>query len=124
MRSTVTKLFFSLLFVSAAMSFNVANASEPTVEEFNAAFVEANEARKMSGSLGHEWRDTVKILRAAQKAAEGGDLGSSNETCCSGQISERRGNCTGEQRTKSVERPSDSIVQFNFDFFDSKSTVI
>ena len=74
MRSTVTKLFFSLLFVSAAMSINVANASEPTVEEFNAAFVEANEARKMSGSLGHEWRDTVKILRAAQKAAEGGDL--------------------------------------------------
>ena len=74
MRSTITKLFISLLFVSAAVSFNVANASEPTVEEFNAAFVEANEARKMSGSLGHEWRDPVKFLRAAQKAAVDGDL--------------------------------------------------
>jgi hypothetical protein len=74
MRSTITKLFISLLFVSATVSFNVANASEPTVEEFNAAFVEANEARKMSGSLGHEWRDPVKFLRAAQKAAVDGDL--------------------------------------------------
>ena len=74
MRSTITKLFVSLLFVAATVSFNVANASEPTVEEFNAAIVEANEARKMSGSLGHEWRDTAKILRAAQKAAKGGDL--------------------------------------------------
>ena len=74
MRSTVTKLFFSLLFVAAAMSFNVASASEPTVEEFNAAFVEANEARKMSRSLGHEWRDTAKILKAARKAALDGDL--------------------------------------------------
>ena len=44
------------------------------MEEFNAAFVEANEARKMSGSLGHEWRDPVKFLRAAQKAAVDGDL--------------------------------------------------
>ena len=74
MRSTITKLFISLLFVSATVSFNVANASEPTVEEFNSAFVEANEARKMSGSLGHEWRDPVKFLRAAQKAAVDGDL--------------------------------------------------
>ena len=74
MRLTITKLFISLLFVSATVSFNVANASEPTVEEFNAAFVEANEARKMSGSLGHEWRDPVKFLRAAQKAAVDGDL--------------------------------------------------
>ena len=74
MRSTITKLFICLLFVSATVSFNVANASEPTVEEFNAAFVEANEARKMSGSLGHEWRDPVKFLRAAQKAAVDGDL--------------------------------------------------
>ena len=74
MRSTITKLFISLLFVSATVSFNVANALEPTVEEFNAAFVEANEARKMSGSLGHEWRDPVKFLRAAQKAAVDGDL--------------------------------------------------
>ena len=74
MRSTITKLFISLLFVSATVSFNVTNASEPTVEEFNAAFVEANEARKMSGSLGHEWRDTAKILKAARKAAVDGDL--------------------------------------------------
>ena len=94
------------------------------MEEFNAAFVEANEARKMSGSLGHEWRDTVKILRAAQKAAEGGDLVAAMKLVAQAKFSERRGNCTGEQRTKSVERPSDSIVQFNFDFFDSKSTVI
>ena len=74
MRLTITKLFIGLLFVSATVLFNVANASEPTVEEFNTALVEANEARKVSGSLGHEWRDTAKFLKAAQEAAVGGDL--------------------------------------------------
>ncbi len=52
----------------------IAGASEYTVEDFNKAFVEANEARKMAGQMGHEWRDTAKMLRKAQETAQSGDL--------------------------------------------------
>ncbi len=49
-------------------------SSEPTAADYNKAFTEANEARKMAGQMGHEWRDTAKLLQMAQEAAQGGDL--------------------------------------------------
>ena len=52
----------------------VVSAAEVTVEDFNKAFEAANEVRKQAGSLGHEWRDTAKILKSAMEAAQGGDL--------------------------------------------------
>ena len=70
MKSIIRIVTVSTLFVFAG----IASASEPTAEDFNAAFTEANEARKMAGELGHEWRDTAKLLKQAQEAAEGGDL--------------------------------------------------
>ena len=62
--------------VACALLFTagVVGASEPTAEDFNKAFAEANEARKMAGTLGHEWRDTAKILKQAQESAVAGDL--------------------------------------------------
>ena len=40
---------------------------------FKAAYEAADAARKKAGSVGFEWRDTRKILKSAQKAAEKGD---------------------------------------------------
>ncbi len=74
MKKTLRKTLASALFVCLGLVFGVAGASEPTVEDFNTAFTAANEARKMAGSLGHEWRDTAKLLKQATEAAQGGDL--------------------------------------------------
>ena len=49
-------------------------ATADSVEQFNAAFTEANDLRKKSGEVAHEWRDTAKILKSAQAAAEEGDF--------------------------------------------------
>ncbi len=55
-------------------TMSLASAAEPTVADYNTAFTEANEARKKAGEMGHEWRDTAKILKLAQEAAQSGDL--------------------------------------------------
>ncbi len=75
MKFTTLRIYlFSLLF-SLLLSFGLIGVSQSaTVEEFNVAFVEANDLRKQARALKHEWRDTVKILRQAQKAAQAGDL--------------------------------------------------
>ena len=44
------------------------------IEAFNEALVKANETRKQAAEMSHEWRDTAKMLKNAQKAAEEGDL--------------------------------------------------
>ncbi len=49
-------------------------ASDPSADDFNTAFTKANETRKMAAELGHEWRDTAKILKTAQESAEAGQL--------------------------------------------------
>lgn len=65
----------SAIVLAAILSCNIAGASdEPTVEEFVAAFSAANDTRKQAGAMGHEWRDTAKILRKAKETAEAGDL--------------------------------------------------
>lgn len=51
-----------------------ATSQSATVAEFNAAIIEANDLRKQARQLKHEWRDTAKILRKAQEAAQEGDL--------------------------------------------------
>ena len=48
--------------------------AQSEMETFVAAFNEANLKRKEASRLGHEWRDTAKILRNAKKAAEAGNL--------------------------------------------------
>ena len=58
----------------ATVAFGAMAAEQVGVEEFNAAFTEANKARKMSGSLGHEWRDTAKFLKQAVEAAKSGNF--------------------------------------------------
>ena len=69
------KLFFRIVSASTIFALaSFAHAADPTAEDFNAAFAEANEARKMAGELGHEWRDTAKILKQAQETAQSGDL--------------------------------------------------
>lgn len=74
MKSILRPVYACALFVAASLTFGIAGATEPTVEEFNNAFKEANELRKTAGSLGHEWRDTAKILKNAAAAAQEGDL--------------------------------------------------
>ena len=65
----------SAIVLIAILSCSVAGASDQlTVDEFVAAFVAANDARKQARSLGHEWRDTAKLLRKAKETAEAGDL--------------------------------------------------
>lgn len=74
MKANLRPVWTCALFVVASLAFGMAVASEPTVEEFNMAFKEANELRKTAGSLGHEWRDTAKILKSAAEAAQNGEL--------------------------------------------------
>ena len=74
MKSLFRTVYACVLFVVGSLTFSIAGATEPTVEEFNQAFQEANELRKTAGSLGHEWRDTAKILRSAVEAAQNGEL--------------------------------------------------
>ena len=70
---SVKRLSVSLAVASVALSGSLW-AAEPTAEEFNAAFTQANDARKMAAEMNHEWRDTAKLLKSAQESAAGGDL--------------------------------------------------
>ena len=70
MKTILRTVVASALFFAAG----VVGASEPTAADFNKAFADANDARKMAGELGHEWRDTAKILKKAQETAAAGDL--------------------------------------------------
>ncbi len=54
-------------------------AAEPSVDDFNTAFAKANDTRKMAAELGHEWRDTAKILKSAQETAVAGQLSEAME---------------------------------------------
>ena len=75
MKFTTLRNYMFLLLFSLSLSFGLIGASQSaTVEEFNAALVEANDLRKEARRLKHEWRDTAKILRQAQEAAVAGDL--------------------------------------------------
>lgn len=70
MKSFLRTIAAGALFFTAC----AVGASEPTAEDFNNAFAAANDTRKMAGELGHEWRDTAKILKKAQETAAAGDL--------------------------------------------------
>ncbi len=50
------------------------SAALADVEAFNEAFSKANDTRKQAAEMNHEWRDTAKVLKNAQKAAEAGDF--------------------------------------------------
>ena len=68
-------------------------------EEFVAAFKAANEARKKAATLGHEWRDTAKLLRSAKQAFENGDLDKAKALVANAQLQ-------GEQAIIQAERES------------------
>ena len=69
------KKLITIIFTAAALAIGGAvSAEQVSVEQFNSAIVEANELRKKSGELAHEWRDTAKLLKSAQAAASEGDL--------------------------------------------------
>ena len=67
-------LSLAVVVVVALAAGGTVSAEQFTVEQFNVAFVEANDLRKKSGELAHEWRDTAKMLKSAQMAAQEGDL--------------------------------------------------
>ena len=79
------------LLIAAYAIVGSALAAEPTVEEFNAAFTKANETRKMAGELGHEWRDTAKILKSAQENAEKGELAKAMKLVAEAQLQAEQG---------------------------------
>lgn len=91
MKSLLRTLYACVLFVVASLTFGIAGATEPTVEEFNIAFQEANELRKTAGSLGHEWRDTAKILKTAAEAAQNGELEKAMELVAQAKIQGKEG---------------------------------
>ncbi|MDE0309365.1 MAG: hypothetical protein OXI60_05975 [Acidiferrobacterales bacterium] len=68
------KLLFIFVATIALATGTAATADQASIEQFNMAFSEANELRKAAGQAAHEWRDTAKLLRSAQAAAEQGDL--------------------------------------------------
>ncbi len=73
---TMTRLRL-VVFVAGISLFGFVGSSlvhASDVETFNAAFAKANEARKAARASGHEWRDTAKLLKSAQKSAEDGDF--------------------------------------------------
>ena len=75
MKLTNFRDYAILTSISLFLSFGMVSVSQSaSVAEFNAAFVEANDLRKQSNQLKHEWRDTAKLLREAQKLAQDGDL--------------------------------------------------
>ncbi len=66
-----------MLMIVATVALTVgtsATSDQISIEQFNAALTEANDLRKKAGELAHEWRDTAKLLKSAQAAAEEGDL--------------------------------------------------
>ena len=75
MKLTTFRNYAILSLISLFLSFSAVSVSQSaSVAEFNAAFVEANDLRKQSRQLKHEWRDTAKLLRQAQKLAQKGEL--------------------------------------------------
>ncbi len=92
-------LFQTLLACAVFAVAGVVGASEPTVEDFNQAFTEANEARKMAGELGHEWRDTAKILKKAQETAQSGDLKKAMELVAQAKLQGEAGIVQGQRES-------------------------
>ncbi len=77
MKLTTIRHFGFLFIVCFSLFFAMASVSQATSSDFalafNEAYKEANELRKQSGKLGHEWRDIRKLLKQAAEAAQTGD---------------------------------------------------
>ena len=69
----INRAFVTSLIVLSMGLFSV-SIQAATMEEFNAAWEAADQARKKAGSVGFEWRDTKKTLDSARTAAEDGNL--------------------------------------------------
>lgn len=64
------------LFVGVA---GVQSADAATAESFEAAYAQAEAARKRAAEVGFEWRDTKKLLWYAKQYAEKGDYDKAQE---------------------------------------------
>ena len=90
-------------FLCAAVSASLMGAGSLAfgdVEAFNAALVKANETRKQASAAKHEWRDTAKLLKNAQKAAEGGDFDKAMALVAEAQLQSEQAVIQAERESK------------------------
>ena len=59
----------ALLFAALGLGCSAVYAND-----FDTALAAADAKRKEAAAVGHEWRDTGKLLEEAQKAADEGDM--------------------------------------------------
>ena len=60
--------------LSALLLLPCSSLAAETAATFQAAYDAADAARKKAASVGHEWRDTRKMLKKAKSLAEKGDF--------------------------------------------------
>jgi hypothetical protein len=68
--STLTATLCAGVLVAVA---GMSDALAADKQSFEAAYKAADAARKKAASMGYEWRDTAKMLKASKAAAEKGD---------------------------------------------------
>lgn len=84
----------------SALLMPVAGFSAETQESFQAAFDAAEEARKKASAVQSEWRDTRKIMKQAQAAAEKGDFDTAVALANKAKFQGERGAEQGEQQAQ------------------------
>ena len=62
------------LCLSVILSFGLLFSAIGYSDDFAAAWEAADQVRKEAGKVGYEWRDTAKLLKKAQTAAEKGEM--------------------------------------------------
>jgi len=76
-RSVIFAILGAGALVAGVASAHTANAA--TAESFEAAYAQAEAARKRAAEVGFEWRDTKKILWYAKQYAKKGDYEKAEE---------------------------------------------
>ena len=62
------------LCLPVVLSFGLLFSAVGHSDDFAVAWEAADQARKEAGKVGYEWRDTAKLLKKAQAAAEKGEM--------------------------------------------------
>ncbi len=71
----MVKPFFNTINTIALMVMLLPTLANSTdTQRFDAVYAAATAARKHAAALGHEWRDTRKLLKKAKAAAKSGDF--------------------------------------------------
>jgi len=66
-----TSIALASVLLFGCASYGTANASQ---EDYNAAVADAKKSLKTANKANHEWRDSGKILKKADKAAKAGNF--------------------------------------------------